>query len=109
MEKEQRVPKGEKYFYVNEIGNVSEWPDTGGEFATMHFFSGNYFPDRESAEAMAEKLRAVLKGADVIEMPSEEEIKERLDMIIPHNPCAPFVVEGICKHLVGWLKSKKVM
>lgn len=32
---------------------------------------------KEEAEAMAEKLRAVLKGADVIEMLSEDEIEAK--------------------------------
>lgn len=37
------------------------------------FERGNYFASRAEADAMIAKLNAVLKGADVIEIPSEED------------------------------------
>lgn len=112
MEK-TRVPKGEKYWYI-----VSDF--FAGDFYTTHgvdfyediqdgrFALGNYFHTKEEAEAMARKLRAILNGAEVIEIPSEKEIKERLSMIIPTQPVEPWCVEGYCKHMIDFVKSKIV-
>lgn len=81
MEK-TRVPKGKKYWFlaydsIRDKGiNVlpSEEECCIVDFNRCEL--GNYFHTKEEAESMARKLRAVLAGADVIEMPSEEEIKE---------------------------------
>lgn len=48
----------------------------------MRFLLGNYFHTKEEAESMARKLRAVLNGAEVIEMPSEEEIRRYANSVI---------------------------
>lgn len=75
MEK-TRVKKGEKYYIVNttngsiEVDYLREWGQSDDD---AFFASGNYFHTKEEAEAMARKIRAVLNGAEVIEMPSEEE------------------------------------
>lgn len=72
MEK-KRVEKRERYWYIDELCRVFGSYDGRELMVNQRYKIGNYFPDRESAEAMASKLRAVLNGADVIETPSEEE------------------------------------
>lgn len=69
----ERVKTGYLYWYITIYGEVEcDYEcDSVGDFKC--FSSGNYFHTKEEAEAMAKKLCAVLKGADVIEMPSEEE------------------------------------
>ena len=72
--------KGEKYWSIVQTMHgfeVCDFVDDFDEWDNADFEIGNRFPDRESAEAMAEKFRAVLKGAEVIEMPSEEELVEK--------------------------------
>lgn len=77
MEKKQRVPKGERYWHLY-IGsrNITTMEKTDYYNSTDddYFKSGDYFTTQEEAEQMASKLRTVLAGADVIEMPSEEEM-----------------------------------
>lgn len=112
MEK-TRVPKGEEYGYVDECGYLTTDYDEGRPLDDIRYEVGNYFNlkdevDYQRAESMAKRFQAVLNGADAIEMPSEEEIKERLDMIIPHGPVESWCVEGYCKHILDWLKSKIV-
>lgn len=80
MKERTRVPKGEKYWFlaydsIRDKGiNVlpSEEECCIVDFNRCEL--GNYFHTKEEAESMARKLRAVLKGADVIEVPSEEEV-----------------------------------
>lgn len=69
------------------------------------FAYGNYFNTEEEAESMAEKISKVLNGADVIEMPSEEEIKQAsYDCTNGYDDDQiPGFKEG-----VEWLKSKIV-
>ncbi len=100
MKQKQRVPKGEMYFYINEGCHVSDWKDTGGSFSAMRLLLGNYFHTKEEAESMARKLRAVLKGADVIEMPSEEEIRKYTDNYTRYPVTS--------RKAIDWLKSKIV-
>ena len=68
----ERVKKGEKYWFV-EVFAFSPFVESCTEFNSIgddnRFYCGNYFHNRKEAELMARKLRAVLKGADVIEMP----------------------------------------
>lgn len=75
MEK-TRVPKGERYWFIAHLGYVFSEIDTNHQTDKIRFEVGNYFHSREDGEFVAKKLRAVLKGAEVIEMPSEEEIKQ---------------------------------
>ena len=78
---------------------------------TDRFESGNYFHTKEEAESMARKLRAVLNGADVIEMPSESEAEaesERqleLSVACDDKWTEEAYLDGFadCLH---WLKSK---
>ena len=73
MEK-KRVSKGERFWFVNIIGQVSGGIEYTSDIDAALFKKGNYFTTKEEAEAMAKKLHAVLAGADVIQMPSEAEI-----------------------------------
>lgn len=72
----ERVKKGEKYWYISGLLTVEARYETNGIMDAELFKTNNYFPANEytpkMVEEMAKKLRAVLKGADVIEMPCEE-------------------------------------
>lgn len=106
-----RARFGEKYWYVVEYAGdftTASAIDYYEHYDDDLFESGNYFLTEEEAESMARKLRAVLAGAEVIKMPSGEEIKERLDMILPTQPVESWCVEGYCKHIIGLILSKIV-
>lgn len=118
MEK-TRVNKDERYWYVcfdDEDGGIvaSMSFDDYTDLHDVRNRIGNYFHIKEEAEIMVRKLRAVLNGADVIEMPSEGEIedeayennhihKERGDCNYPDDLCIESFIEG-----VNWFKSKIV-
>lgn len=107
MEK-TRVPKGEKYWYINDCLYVSEGYERGICISEVHFIKSNYFHTKEEAEAMARKLRAVLKGADVIEMPSEDDMLGAIPII--DDPC-DYIGPGRrlgWSECYTWLKSKIV-
>lgn len=79
MEK-TRVPKGEKFWYIQINGYevAIHWlPECQANkwFADRCFDCGNYFHTKEEAEAMTQKLRAALNGVEVIEMSDENEDK----------------------------------
>lgn len=75
----ERVKIGELYFFIK----ANDYLDftTGYEVDVRNkqndddFEKGNYFLTNDDAVSAIMKLRAVLKGADVIEMPSEEEMQ----------------------------------
>lgn len=109
--------KGEKYWSIVQTKHgfeVCDFVDDFDEWDNADFETGNYFPDRESAEAMAKKFRAVLKGAEVIEMPSEEEISKQcdssaheMDIDDGETPSSGLYWRGWW-NAVRWLKSKIV-
>ena len=115
----ERVKKGEKYWFV-EVFAFSPFVESCTEINSIgddnRFNCGNYFHNRKEAELMARKLRAVLKGADVIEMPSAEEIKQYADTAI-YNPkdgdrrvhtCEVISYASGIENGIEWLKSKIV-
>lgn len=111
MEK-TRVPKGEKYWsviYTSRDGFVAfDYFDTDDDDDIKDFERCNYFHTKEEAEAMARKLRAVLKGVDVIEMPSEDNMLGAIPIIDD-----PYDYVGCGRRLgwrecYSWLKSKIV-
>lgn len=60
-----RVKDGHDFFYISHgldvhIGVECDW----GDFVDDCFEAGNYFHTRKEAEAMAEKIRKVLKGIE---------------------------------------------
>ena len=69
----ERVKKGEKYWFIDFSGMyVVDWlTEFYDEENTTHFLTKNYFHTEEEAEAMARRFRAVLKGAEVIEIPNK--------------------------------------
>lgn len=96
MEKKQRVPIGEKYWYIDKYGSIQEYIERGSLLNYYHYKSLIYFHTEEEARVMRDKLRAVLNGAEVIEMPSEEEIEaiknEIAEKLYPtkYASCEPF-------------------
>lgn len=108
-----RVPKGEKYWYIQWDFTIDyAWDDCDVEDEERYGI-GNYFHTEEEAESMARKLRAVLKGAEVIEIPSKEDITEKIfstageivgrDREITVSDCMK-----TAKSVVGWLIDKIV-
>lgn len=118
MEK-TRVSKGENYWCIDRGLDVGANTDVNNYFDEVMFRVGNYFHTKEEAESVARKLRAVLKGADVIEMPSEEEIEdamktsvtESIMCVAPYESFTPKATDLLeCAWLKGaeWVKSKIV-
>lgn len=77
--KEQRRAIGIGLFFCTKGGGfvVNCKIDEGSSDDNVRFDIGNYFIVKEEALSMARKLRAVLAGADVIEMPSEVEMSQQ--------------------------------
>lgn len=105
MEK-KRVEKGEKYWCVGEDMNPLE-AVCGENWAldVLRFKAGNCYTDYHECYVMCEKLRAVLNGADVIEMPPKCEIVKmanewEINTTYASADSGSFI-EG-----VEWLKSK---
>ena len=71
----ERVKKGEEYWFIDRDGEILWRYDGYSCQDDMMFDYGNYFHTKEEAEAMAKKLRAVLKGAEIIEDWQKEKIK----------------------------------
>lgn len=119
MEK-TRVSKGENYWYIDEFGRVQSCTDNYEPYPSLvRFKTGNYFLTKEEAKSMAHKLNAVLKGADVIETPSEEEISKQATDIAWNRQDDYYDEEGnviqcygecydSAKDMYKWLKSKIV-
>lgn len=68
---------------------------------------------KEGAEAMVEKIRKVLNGADVIEMPSEEDITENIfnttgDVVGREGEITVSHCMKTTRIVVEWIKSKIV-
>lgn len=77
MEK-TRVKKGEEYWLVHIMWNriyVTDTTDMHYECDRDNWNQGNYFNTKEEAEAMAEKIRKVLKGAEAYTLEEITEIK----------------------------------
>lgn len=72
----ERVNKGEEYWFIDKDGEILCRYESYSCQDDMMFNYNNYFHTREEAKPMAEKFCKVLKGADVIEMPSEKECEE---------------------------------
>ena len=71
----ERLNKNEKFWFIDfENMSVTFDFDDYESWSNIKNTLGNYFHTEEQAETMARKVRAVLKGADVIEMSSKEEI-----------------------------------
>ena len=115
MEK-TRVNKGEKYWYIHyvmdNVFSIEESIDDYEIFDNYKYKYGNYFHTKEEAKSVALKFLAVLAGADVIEMPSEEEIEAMAEMVYPNGTnvkplysCEEFAQTSF-KYGVYWLKSK---
>lgn len=71
------MPKGKYYWWIRIYEGIDVCADMDWrrKFSTKNYSDGNYFYTKEEAESIANKLRAVLKGADVIEMPNAIEMQ----------------------------------
>lgn len=115
MEK-TRVKNGEKFWYI-KFYNWSLTVDwlceckANETWAEECFKRGNYFHTEEEARKKIEELNAVFKGADVIEMPSGDEIETKAYMtamsIVGEGDYGRDYYEGFIAG-VEWLKLKIV-
>ncbi len=107
MEK-KRVKKGENYWYIySRTLEVKEVRERGDSIDGIYYEHNNYFQTQAEAEAMARKIRAVLNGANVIEMPSEEEMKEaKPTFSTDYDPYYAELIRDGFKMCYYWLKSK---
>lgn len=108
---------GQKYYSAALIDGdfyTIEKFDTRGFSNNTAYDIGNYFHTKDDAKQVCDKLRAVLRGADVIETPSNEEtiasreqcmkddVRTRFGNILCYND---FYVKGWMACL-EWFKSK---
>lgn len=109
MEK-KRVEKGEQYWFANLYsGEGMLTINEERDFDEVNITMGNCFSTKAEAESMARKLRAVLNGADVIEMPSEEEMKEaKPTFSIDYDPYYAVLIRNGFSMCYYWLEDKIV-
>lgn len=106
----ERVKKGENYYWLNSLLEVCSSVEYYNSTSYAHYLCGNYFHTKEEAEAMAEKIRRVLKGAIVIDkLPSEEEIEAKAKDILDER----FMIRSHYQYQIDdlvnmaeWLKSQ---
>lgn len=114
--KKTRVSKGEKYWYIVSDFFAGDFYTTRGvdfyeDIQDGRFAMGNYFRTKEEAESMAKKLRAVLNGAEVIEMPSEYDIDDVANNL-DSEPCCLHEIKEECitknhAYMAGFLYGVK--
>lgn len=116
----ERVRKGEKYWVVYLIGDkcktcmmiAGQNSPATPIYDSDCFQFDNYFSSEASAEAIAEKIRKVLKGADVIEMPKyveEFNTSEEIYIQKGYSEGEYCHKQSFCwgfQEGVDWLKSK---
>ena len=108
----KRVGWGKEYYFINTNFEVEFDYDYRASPDNLKFDNNNYFTAKEKAESMAHKLRAVLAGADVIEMPSEEEIVDAAEEHVEacDEEGYPYAddedAKAAFRNGVAWLKSK---
>lgn len=119
MEK-TRVKKGEPYWFVDIDGRAWDRYERNEVMDSVLFDTDNYFHTKEEAERMCKKFLAVLKGADVIETPSEEEIETyKKTLEYPPTPGCDYMERVVTETSnysylhgfqlgINWLKSKIV-
>lgn len=95
----ERVKKGRKYYYIDDRMFILECIETGSPIDDARYKVGNYFHSPHKLSDMSFKLEKVLKGADVIEMPSEEEINHQSEL---------YTYPPLFKAAINWLESKIV-
>lgn len=109
----KRVKKGERYWFINSFGEAVSKIESGIVDDVKRFEKDNYFYTKEEAESMVERIRKVLKGADVIEMPSKEDVYNEEFKTNPYLFCEDGAAvvgahQGGFNHCFEWLKSKIV-
>lgn len=108
------VEKGEVYWSIildeDDEPYATPYVNEGTHIDIGRLTSKNSFNTREEAEVMVRKLRAVLNGAEVIEMPSEEEIREKANNIAYRCGVGLEMsnLSEVCQVMAKWLKSKIV-
>ena len=108
----EKVADGKLFFAIDGAGNICPIIQSEHNNSDLLNNIGNYFYTSKEAETMAKKLRAVLNGAEVIEMPSDEEISKenfssahKMDIDDGETPNSGLYNIG-WGNAVEWLKSK---
>ena len=108
--RKKRVSDGKFYYYITlkDSGfRVSNSRDDCYPEDSDRNFLGNYYYTEEEAEAIAKRLKAVLNGADVIQMPSEFEMGQQAMDIAEKRQDVHY---GDCydsaSDMYDWIKSK---
>ena len=105
MEK-KRVEFGEDYYFIDLNMQINCECELHSGFESELFKADNYFATEEQAEAMANKIKAVLAGADVIEMPSEKEIESAIPTYADRPAEFSAGIGNGWWQCIEWLKSK---
>lgn len=114
----ERLNKGEKYWFISGLFTVEARCEAHSIMDAELLKVNNYFPASEYTPKMvdeiAKKLRAVLNGADVIDMPSEEECETFAVELAREEAfvCETFSTRAdwrmSSRMTVDWLKTKIV-
>lgn len=112
--KKTRVPKGERYYLIVQERSeftIRVYFDEYDDWNDADYENGNYFYTKEEAEAIANKFRAVLNGADVIEKPSTWEIDDMANNL-DSEPCCLHEIKEECitknhAYMAGFLYGVK--
>lgn len=78
----ERAKNGEQYFTIDGGLLVHGVTDLRKTYDDNRFEIGNYFHTKEEAEALAEKIRAVLKGAWVLTPPEGESFSRKVEAVL---------------------------
>lgn len=95
----ERVKHGEKYWFISDGFKVSFSIEDNSPISNTHFETNNYFHTKEEAEAMARKIRAVLNGAEVIEMLDMDEIIDEDHF----RDLTKMMIDKACEWLRGYM------
>lgn len=119
--KKTRAPKGKYYWwiYLDNLNAHCSQDTTQDDYdrqSDIRYETGNYFNSFFEAVSVAKKIRAVLAGADVIEMPSEEEIESVASKIcheiekcgiVSGHPISGYITSA-CKSMADFFNNKIV-
>lgn len=100
----ERVKKGEEYWFIDRDGGILWRYEAYSCQDDMMFDCNNYFHTKEEVESMVRKIRAVFKGAEVIEMSSEDELRGFVKGVGKVSEETAYVLMKYYR----WLKSKIV-
>lgn len=103
----KKVADGKLFFAIDGAGNICPIIQSEHNNSDLLNNIGNYFYTSKEAETMAKKLRAVLNGAEVIEMPTGKKFKECLANIPDYYRSYADGVKNTRKEFKEYLERKR--